>query len=78
MTKARHTYHIEYLMNSAVDMPKSVCVCASSKFEAWDKATYEIIPAKEDGHIPYGAWVASVTFQNGNYKTFNTFCGKPY
>ena len=79
MTKARHTYHIEYYLDGAYEQStRSICVCASSKEEAWEKATYEIIPEKEDGKIPYGAWVSSVTYQNGNSKRFNTWCGKPY
>ena len=77
MTKRTHTYHIEYYLNGAFEEQRSICVAASSKFEAWDKAVYEIIPEK-DGRCPYSAWVASVTFQNGNYKTFNTSCGNPY
>lgn len=52
---------------------KSVCVVARSKAEAYDKAVYEIIKP-----IPYSAWVMSVTYQNGNYKLFNTFEGNPY
>lgn len=77
MKKRTHTYHIEYYLNGAFEMPRSVCVVASSKAEAWDKAVYEIIPEKEGRH-PYGAWVASVTYANGNHKEFRTFCGNPY
>lgn len=52
-------------------------VAASSKADAYDKAVYELIPAAE-GELPYSAWVVSVTYNNGNYKTFNTFEGNPY
>ena len=54
-----------------------VCVCAKNKAEAYDKAVYEEIP-KIEGELPYSAWVASVTYQNGNYRAFNTFEGNPY
>ena len=77
MTKAQHTYHIEYFLNGAYEEQRSVDVCASSKYEAWDKAVYEIIPEK-DGRCPYSAWVTSVTYQNGNSKTFNTSSGNPF
>lgn len=56
---------------------KMVDVIAKSKAEAYDKAVYELIPAIE-GELPYSAWVASVTYQNGNYREFNTFEGNPY
>lgn len=75
--KARFTYHVEYLLNGSYEEARSVDVIASSKTEAYDKAVYEIIPEKEGRH-PYGAWVASVTYANGNHKEFRTFCGNPY
>ena len=75
--KHRQVYHIEYRLDGSWSEIKSVDVIASNKAEAYDLATYEAIPAKE-GRIPYSAWVASVTYQNGNYKRFNTFEGNPY
>lgn len=75
--KARFTYHVEYLINGTYEEPRSIDVIASSKPDAYDKAVYEIIPEKE-GRIPFSAWVASVTYANGNSKEFRTFCGNPY
>ena len=69
-------YFVEYKMYSA-DQVRGICVRARNKAEAWDKAVYETIPAVE-GEVPYSAWVASVTYQNGNYRRFNTFEGNPY
>lgn len=54
-----------------------VSVLANNKEEAYDKAVYEEIP-KIEGELPYSAWVAAVTYNNGKYKVFNTFEGKPY
>lgn len=56
---------------------KSIDVLAKNKAEAWEKAVYEEIPQKE-GECPYSAWVSSVTYQNGNYRSFNNFEGNPY
>lgn len=72
----RAMYSVEYKMHSA-DEIKRVSVIASNKQEAWDKATYEAIPEKEE-RVPYSSWVDSVTYKNGNVRTFNTFEGKPY
>lgn len=54
-----------------------ICVLAPSKADAYDKAVYEEIP-RLIGSQPYAAWVSSVTYNNGNYKEFNTFPGNPY
>lgn len=75
--KRRQTYHIAYKMDGSWSSQKSVDVIASNKAEAYDTAFYEAIPAKE-GAMPYSAWVVSVTYQNGNSKSFNTFEGNPY
>lgn len=66
-------YRVEYNLMGR----KAVDVIAKSKYEAYDKAVYEVIP-KIEGELPYSAWVSSVTYQNGNYRTFNTFEGNPY
>jgi len=50
---------------------------AENKLDAYEKAVYTLIPEKE-GSIPHSAWVSSVTYNNGNYREFNTFEGKPY
>ena len=70
------TYHVRYFAYQFAE-EKGIDVAARSKAEAYDKAVYEAIPKKEGEH-PYSAWVHSVTYQNGNYKRFNTFEGKPY
>lgn len=72
----RATYTVEYKMHMA-DEIKRVAVIASNKQDAWDKATYEAIPENE-GTVPYSSWVSSVTYKNGNFRTFNTFEGNPY
>ena len=71
------TYHICYLM-SCYGSERELDVLANNKAEAYDKAVYEEIPRAEDGHYPYGAYVESVTYSNGNHKTFNTIIGNPY
>lgn len=68
-------YTVEYKMFMA-DAIQSISFLAKNKVDALDKGVYEEIP-KAEGSMPYSAWVASVTYQNGNYKRFNTFEGKP-
>ena len=65
-------YGVEYKMHRADDV-RRMDVIAGSKAEAYDKAVYDVLI-----ELPYSAWVASVTYQNGNYKRFNTHEGKPY
>ena len=69
------TYHVVYRLIG--EYFKGVDVVASSKAVAYDKAVYETI-LKNEGELPYSAWVASVTYNNGNHKQFNTHEGKPY
>lgn len=69
-------YTVEYKMHSA-DKVREISLLARTKEDAWDRATFEDIPAKE-GSCPYSSWVYSVTYQNGNYHRFNTFEGNPY
>lgn len=64
-------YRVKYEMYD-FDEVKGIDVIARNKHEAYDKAVYEDIP-KIEGKTPYMAWVSSVTYQNGNYKEFNTF-----
>ena len=68
-------YTVSYKMHEASEVRK-ISVTAQNKWEAYDKASWEIIPDKEDGY-PYSVWVSAVTYQNGKYKQFNTFEGKP-
>lgn len=69
-------YWVEYKMYSS-DKVKGIQVPADSKWDAYDRGTYELIPQKE-GTLPYSSWVKSVTYNNGNYREFNTHEGKPY
>ena len=69
-------YTVEYKMHQAGEV-KKIVVLANDKADAWRRANFEEIAKKESSH-PYSSWVAAVTYNNGNYKTFNTFEGKPY
>lgn len=68
-------YYVKYKMYEA-DRVHGIDFLASNKEEAYDKAVYEVIPQNEGG-TPYSAWVSSVTYNNGRYREFNTFEGKP-
>ena len=69
-------YTVKYRMYFAGE-EKFVDVLANSKAQAYDTATYETIPEKE-GAVPYSSWVSAVTYNNGNYHTFNTCEGLAY
>lgn len=69
-------YAVKYRMHFAGE-EKMAYVLATSKAEAYDKATYEEIPQIE-GCCPYSSWVYSVTYNNGNYHRFNTCEGLAY
>lgn len=69
-------YHIHYRLHECGE-EKGLDVIAKNKEDAYDKACYEAIPQKENEYA-YSAWVVSVTYQNGRYRRFNTFEGKPY
>lgn len=70
------TYRVVYIMHE-YDSERGIDVLANNKAEAYDKATYEEIPRIEGGY-PYGAYVKSVTYNNGNHKEFNNLIGNPY
>ena len=70
------TYYVRYKMYSS-DEAKWIKVSAKNKVDAYEKATYTLIPEKENG-IPYSAWVDSVIYSNGRLQSFNTFEGNPY
>lgn len=74
--KHNNAYYIKYRLYQWGEV-KGVDLLASNKAEAYDKAVFEAIPAKEST-TPYSAWVYSVTYNNGNYRTFNTCEGNPY
>lgn len=69
-------YTVAYRMTQWGEQ-KELQVVARSKYEAYDKAMYEIIPEIHT-YSPYSAWVQSVTYQNGNYRVFNTSEGNAY
>lgn len=69
-------YTVAYKLHSGGDV-KKISFLAESKIDAYGKAVYSEIP-KIENTIPYSAWVYSVTYNNGNYKRFNTFEGMPY
>ena len=70
-------YSVEYLLDGDWDKVRRIDVIARNKAEAYDKAVYDILP-EIHSYSPYSAWVASVTYANGNYKAFNNFSGRPY
>ena len=67
--KRRFTYTVAYMQYN-FSFEKTVSVIAGSKAEAYHKVI--------DEYNPYCAWVVSVTYANGNYRTFNTCGGDPY
>ncbi len=69
-------YTVKYRMRAYTE-EKEISVLAHSKYDAYDKATYEAIPALE-GCCPYSSWVYSVTYNNGNYRRFNNCEGLAY
>lgn len=69
-------YTVGYKMHMA-DGERRISLLAKDKQDAYDRAFYEAIP-KQEGTVPYSAWLESVTYQNGNYRTFNNFEGNPY
>lgn len=76
MTTTNKVYTVRYILyHSATE--NYICVLAPSKVAAYDKAVFEDIP-RTTGEQPYAAWVSSVTYNNGNYRKFNTFPGNPY
>ena len=75
--KRRSVYHVEYKLYSCSEV-KGIDVIANNKEDAYSEAVFTEIPKNECGQYPYSAWTASVTYNNGNYKRFNTFEGKPY
>lgn len=72
---ANKAYMVHYKMYGFGE-EEAVAVLAKNKVEAYDKALDAI--EKEQGSLPYSAWVYSVTYQNGNYKRFNTCEGNAY
>lgn len=69
-------YTVEYRLNGSYSEVKRVSLPAKNKWDAYDKAVFELIPTIE-GTTPYSAWVYSKTYQNGKEQIFNTFEGKP-
>ena len=70
------TFRVEYKLHSAGEV-KGIDVAAKSRADAYRVAVFDKIPQIE-GEQAYSAWVASVTYQNGNYRRLNNFEGKPF
>ena len=70
-------YYVRYLLDGWFSENKGIDVLARNKAEAYEKAVYEMIPEKE-GRVPFGAYVSSVTYSNGNYREFNNDYGNAY
>lgn len=68
-------YTVQYKLHMA-DKVHNIDVIAKNKADAYDKAVYEELYRRKE--FPYSAWVHSVTYQNGNYRRFNTHEGMPY
>lgn len=71
-------YYVKYLMNGTYDDVQGIMVPARNKAEAYDRATFEMIPEANGGRLPYASWVSSVTYNNGNVRYFNTCDGQAY
>ena len=74
---SRNVYDVSYRMYFGAE-ESHLCVIAGNKAEAYDTAFYEAIPKANEGCVPYSAWVTGVTYQNGNYRYFNTCEGLGY
>lgn len=70
-------YYVKYLVNGSYEDVQGVQVLAHTKEEAYNIATFDLIPEKE-GKVPYSSWVSSVTYNNGNVHYFNTCDGLAY
>lgn len=72
-----NVYTIRYIMKKHdFGNTKSISVIANNKADAW-LVGKDAIKTKE-GAFGAGHWVASVTYQNGNQRFFNTDYNKPY
>lgn len=70
------TYYIKYLLHGWFSEEKGISVVAKSKADAFDIAL-EMINIKE-GRYPFGAYVHSVTFKNGDHRMFSNTYGDAY
>ena len=69
-------YKVAYRMTQYGE-EKEAEVIAKNKAEAYEWATYEIIPSIE-GTLPYSSWVVAVQMENNKVHTFNTCEGLAY
>lgn len=69
-------YTVKFKMNIGSDV-QTIIALANDKEGAYDTAVYDMIPDMYD-YTPYSAWVEGVTYQNGNYRVFNTSEDNPY
>lgn len=71
------TYHIKFLLDGWYSEQQGIDVLAKNKGDAYDKAVFEVIPEKY-GKCPFGAYVYSVTYSNGNCREFNNDYGNAF
>ena len=69
------TYTIYYRPYNGSQI-KFADVVARNKEQAYYRGLDKV--EEVEGETPYSVWVYAVTYNNGNYKRFNTFEGMPY
>lgn len=74
---SRNQLYTVYYRSGDDGVQRFIDVFARDKYEAWEKAYFEAIPARESV-CPYSAWVSSITYNNGKQHVFNTSEGNPY
>ena len=75
-TMSRQAYTVAYKLYRTDQVHKH-SLLAKNKEDAYVQATFYDIPYIT-GEQPYSTWVTSVTYPNGNERSFNTHEGKPY
>lgn len=68
-------YYVKYKLNH-YETEKGIGFLAKNKKDAYYKAIDKI--EEKEGHIPYSAWVYSVTYQNGKHQVFKTNEQNPF
>lgn len=66
-------YKIVYTETWSIGEVKEMLVEAKNKYEAYDKAVYEIMES-----LPFGAYVDGYYTKSGKYHGFNTSFGNAY
>lgn len=76
MKKSNNAYTVKFLLDGWYHDEGTLCVLAHSKEDAYNKAIKVIF--NTFGKEPFGAYVYSVTYQNGNYRLFDNDYGNAY